>query len=91
MDPELVYKLNYVCGLPFNPSIPENRLDELATFPLRPNDLFIVTFPKSGTTWTQQIVKLIKGNGIEDDIPLSHCIPWLEKPAINIEVCKIKS
>ena len=81
------YKLSYLHGLPYNPDIPEDRLDELAKFPLREDDLFIVTYPKSGTTWTQQIVKMIKMRAIDDDIPISHYIPWLEQPAINIEVC----
>ncbi|MEA5511736.1 sulfotransferase domain-containing protein [Crocosphaera sp. UHCC 0190] len=43
----------------------------------QPSDIFIVTYPKCGTTWTQYIVWLIQHNGeplsaskkIEDDIP----------------------
>ena len=60
--------------------IPEDRLQVLANFPLQPDDVFIVTYPKSGTTWTQQIVRLIRNNGIEDTsgINIGIAIPWIE-------------
>ena len=69
--------------------IPENRLQVLADFPLRADDVFIVTYPKSGTTWTQQIVKLIKNNGVDDDVQLDSTIPWLEIP-INDPIVKVR-
>ena len=37
--------------------------------------MFIV---KSGTTWMQQIVKLLRNGGKRDDIKLDKSIPWLE-------------
>lgn len=50
---------NVVNGIVFPTFITQERLDELRDFPLRPDDLFIPPYPKSGTTWLQQIVKLI--------------------------------
>ena len=52
--------------------------EELRKFPLRPDDVFIVTFEKSGTTWMQQIVKLLRNGGQQDGVRLDKSIPWLE-------------
>ena len=49
-----------------------------ASISLDPSDVWIVTFPKSGTTWTQQIVKLIRNGGEGDDKKINESIPWLE-------------
>ena len=63
------------CKVPRN--TPE-RWEELKQFPLRPDDIFIVTYPKSGTTWMQQIVKLLRNGGQRNDVKLDSAIPWLE-------------
>ena len=35
------------------------------SFSIRESDVFVSTHPKCGTTWMQQIVKLVWNNGIE--------------------------
>ena len=61
---------------------PENITDMIASdFSVRDDDLFIVTYPKSGTTWTQQITLLLINNGEEEDRILIDVMPWLEGEA----------
>lgn len=45
---------------------------------VRPDDIWIVTYPKSGTTWTQQIVRLMKGGGTCDGTKINYAAPWVE-------------
>ena len=63
------------------------RLSELKTFKLLPDDVFVVTYPKCGTTWTLQIIKLIRSNGKQDDTALKHSLPWIEDEEISLD-CK---
>lgn len=56
----------------------QNYLDLRSKFVTRSDDVFVVAYPKSGTTWTQQIVKLVRNNGVEDGKNLDEVIPWLD-------------
>ena len=44
--------------LPFGVTA-EHVIIQRDSLPLRPSDVFVATYPKCGTTWMQQIVKLI--------------------------------
>ncbi|XP_067914672.1 sulfotransferase 2B1-like [Heterodontus francisci] len=51
-------------------------------FQVRDDDVFIVTYPKSGTTWMQEILPLIYSNGDltpVQSIPNWQRVPWLEQ------------
>lgn len=49
-------------GLKVPPFISQKVLDELfSDFPLSSSDLIIACYPKSGTTWTQNIINLLTG------------------------------
>ena len=49
-----------------------------SSFTAKEGDLFIVTFPKCGTTWTQQIAKLVRNHGQEDGMDVDEAFPWIE-------------
>ncbi len=47
-------------------------------FSIRPNDIFIATWAKAGTTWVQQIVAQLVFNGETEDLSVSDISPWVE-------------
>ena len=57
--------------------------------PVRPDDVWIASYPKSGTTWTQEMMWLIC-NDLDYErarsITLDDRFPFLEYDSINI-VC----
>ena len=83
---EITYKLNIINGTPFPTFITQERMDELVDFKLFEDDVFIVTYPKSGTTWCQQIVKLIRKDGVDDGTSMKISIPWLEEAGLECKV-----
>ena len=48
---------------------------------LRPSDVVITPYGKSGTTWTQQIVHTLRTRGDMDFDDISRVIPWIEVSA----------
>ena len=45
---DLPFAYNMVSGTLFPPFISQKRVDELQTLQLRPDDVFVVSYPKSG-------------------------------------------
>ena len=77
-------------GLQVPKCVMQADVDELKSAVLYPDDVWVVTYPKCGTTWTQQIVRLIRNKGIPDDMRLDLACPWLEaKSRPHIREAKI--
>ncbi|XP_068424594.1 amine sulfotransferase-like [Clinocottus analis] len=61
-------------------------LDALQHFETRPTDIFLVTYPKSGTVWMQQILVQIMGAADSDwteDATNRKRVPWLEERLVD--------
>ncbi|XP_049615558.1 sulfotransferase 2B1 [Syngnathus scovelli] len=61
---------------------PPQSLKRFETFTFRPDDVVIVTYPKSGTTWMQEIIPLIMSGGDPASVETLHNwdrVPWLEE------------
>lgn len=48
-------------------------------FEVRPDDVFVVTYPRSGTTWTQMILHALLRGGATDFRHISEVTPWWER------------
>nr|KAF6301401.1 sulfotransferase family 1C member 4 [Pipistrellus kuhlii] len=57
--------VDYVKGI-LQPKPTCDTWDQIWDFQARPDDLLICTYPKAGTTWTQEIVDLILNDGDVD-------------------------
>ena len=76
---DLPYCHNVVDGLIVPRFVTQTRVDELKhSLMLCPGDVVVNTYSKSGTTWVQQIVKLLRSDGKEDGTTISDAIAWLD-------------
>ena len=41
-------------------------------------DVFVVTYPRSGTTWTEQMVHLLVNKGEQGEQRITDAVPWVE-------------
>ena len=60
--------------MPFEP-----RAMALMALPMTGSDVIIATFPKAGTTWTQQICHGLRSNGDMNFKEVSWVAPWIEQ------------
>ena len=75
---DVTYKFSNIDGDFYLPAITKEKIDDLkVAYKGRKDDLTVVTYPKSGTTWMQQILKLMQRNGV-DDTSVPTIFPWLE-------------
>jgi len=49
----------------------------------RPDDVFVVTYPRSGTTWLQMIMYQLTTDGNMDIAHIGEVCPWFERVALN--------
>lgn len=49
----------------------------------RPDDIFIVSYPRSGTTWLQMILYQLTTDGQMDIEHIAQVCPWFERAAVN--------
>ncbi|MDQ3005822.1 MAG: sulfotransferase domain-containing protein [Chloroflexota bacterium] len=47
-------------------------------FVVKDGDVIVVTYPRSGTTWTEQMVHLLVNKGKQGEQRLTDAVPWLE-------------
>ncbi|XP_063297345.1 amine sulfotransferase-like [Pelobates fuscus] len=62
-------------------------IDSLEHLEIRDSDVFLVTFPKSGTVWTQQVLSLILNEGHRNGVEALNNIdraPWIEYNLNNV-------
>ncbi|XP_058134284.1 sulfotransferase 1C1-like [Dasypus novemcinctus] len=78
-------QLREVEGIPLLPAIGDHW-NQIQKFEAKPDDLLICTYPKSGTTWIQEIVDMIEQNGDLEkcqrtSIDFRHpFIEWVQPP-----------
>jgi len=63
---------------PFLPFVSQESVNNCKNLPLQEDDIFIACFPKSGTTWTQNIVYALVSNGDESFDQISNYSPFFE-------------
>ncbi|RWS28637.1 sulfotransferase-like protein [Leptotrombidium deliense] len=62
-EPKFKPGVNVVNGFNFAPQFEEKNILSALSYKVRDDDIFIATYPKCGTTWTQQILVLIFDDG----------------------------
>lgn len=73
--------------------ISQADLDQIEKeFVVEDGDVFVTTYPRSGTTWTEQMVHLLLNEGEQGEQRLTDAVPWLEtlphRPGGMIEFLK---
>ncbi|CAN0392624.1 unnamed protein product, partial [Ascophyllum nodosum] len=65
-------------------NLQEDRVNEvIKTFETRDDDMFVCTYVKSGTTWTQQIISLLLHEGEQSEKDYTEVVPWLESLTVR--------
>uniref|UniRef100_A0A8C9VE79 Sulfotransferase n=1 Tax=Scleropages formosus TaxID=113540 RepID=A0A8C9VE79_SCLFO len=71
----------------------QDSLQYAENFQVQDEDIFVVTYPKSGTTWMQEIIPLILSGGDltpVHTIPNWDRVPWLEETRTSLVIDKMR-
>ncbi|CAO2608054.1 Sulfotransferase 1C2 [Lemmus lemmus] len=82
LTPELSKQAKWkeIAGVPLGAATVDNW-NQIQAFKAKPDDLLICTYPKSGTTWIQEIVDMIEQNGDVEKCQreaIQHRHPFIE-------------
>ncbi|NXY73038.1 ST3A1 sulfotransferase, partial [Glareola pratincola] len=93
MEPSKEYLFKYK-GFYFGVNTSPEYVASLEDFEIKDSDIFLTTYPKSGTVWTQNILSLIihegHRNGTENMETMER-IPWLEYNIKNRDYADLPS
>ncbi|KAJ0066225.1 hypothetical protein NL108_004109 [Boleophthalmus pectinirostris] len=71
-----------------------HELEQIRDLEIRDSDVFVVTYPKSGTFWMQQIIFLLQSKGEIEAVakyPLGKLVNWMEFKGVVPRFIKEKS
>lgn len=60
---------------------PVKTMNDMKTFHVKKDDLYLISYPKAGTTWTQEIISMVTHDGDEQKVNQTHVFyrfPFLE-------------
>lgn len=94
MDHKKEYLLNFK-GYNFERSLVKmNIVENMDDYEIRDDDIFLITFPKSGTIWTQQILSSIYFEGHRnstENVQTMDRMPFFEYNIHNLDFAKMPS
>ena len=76
--------VHFVNGVMVPLFIRQEMVDQLEKTEHFPDDVWISCYLRAGTMWVTQIVRLIRNNGVQDDILLTTAVPYPESIWVNV-------
>ena len=79
-----------ILSIPYKVLMPKNYAsiaDRVLNFEVRPDDIWVISYPKCGSTWTREIVWHVLNDVNKElgKVPLKHRSPFLECQALSNE------
>ena len=69
---------NVINGRRYPLTVTQEHLGKMKLMKLYPDDVWVTSYPKCGSTWTRWIVKLILNKGQPDDVEIHQACPHVE-------------